>query len=50
MRKLELATADVKILVSAMTFIALLGLLLDDSCLDPSLIAPAWLPLPIPLH
>jgi hypothetical protein len=37
MRKLELATADVKILVSAMTFIALLVvLLLDDSCLDPS--------------
>ena len=48
MRKLELATADVKILVSAMTFIALLVvLLLDDSCLDPSLIAPAWLPFPI---
>jgi len=27
--------------------VTLLGLLLDDSCLDPSLIAPAWLPFPI---
>jgi hypothetical protein len=48
MRKLELANADVRILLGAMTFIALLVVLLLNDSLDTSLIGPAWLPFPIP--
>jgi hypothetical protein len=43
------AIADVKILVAAMTFFTLLVvLLLPDGCIDPSLIGPDWIPVPIP--
>jgi hypothetical protein len=48
MRKLELANADVRILIGAMTFIALLVVLLLNDSLDTSLIDPAWLPFPMP--
>jgi hypothetical protein len=48
MRKLELANANVRILLGAMTFIALLVVLLLNDSLDTSLIGPAWLPFPIP--
>jgi hypothetical protein len=45
----DMASADVRILIGAMTFIALLVVLLLNDSLDPSMIAPAWLPFPIPL-
>jgi hypothetical protein len=48
MRKLELANADVRILIGAMTLIALLVVLLLNDRLDTSLIGPAWLPFPMP--
>jgi hypothetical protein len=49
MRALTPAIADIKILVAAMTFFALLVvLLLTDGCIDSSLIGPGWIPAPIP--
>jgi hypothetical protein len=45
MRALTPAIVDVKILVVAMTFFALLVvLLLPDGCIDPSLIGPVPIP------
>jgi hypothetical protein len=49
MRNLELAKADVRILIAAMTLIALLVVLLLNDSLDTYPIAPAWLPFPVPL-
>jgi len=49
MRALELANFDVRILVAAMTLFALLVvLLLPDACIDPSLMSPDWIAVPIP--
>jgi hypothetical protein len=49
MRTLILGNADFKILRAVMTFFGLLVvLLLPDGCFDASLIAPDWIPLPMP--
>ena len=49
MRALILANIDVRILVAAMTFFALLVVLLTpDGCLGPGPLDPGWLPAPLP--
>ena len=47
MRTFMLGSADFRILMAAMTFFAVLVVLLVGR-IDPSLIGPDWIPVPIP--
>jgi hypothetical protein len=49
MRALILANADVRILISAITFVALLLILLTpDGSLGPGYMDSGWIPAPLP--
>jgi len=49
MRPLTLVNADLKILIAAMTFLALLVVVLvPDGCIDLSPFGCDWYPVPIP--
>ena len=49
MRALMLAKCNVRILIAAMTFFALLVVLLaSDGCLGTGLLDSGWLPAPLP--